>query len=332
MARTPSSLAWLMSKLSRAKGQVERQTENAKEIERLLGFHRKHASAYEARLRQLRIALAKTEAEVAALTRTISLHECPAEPAMVSAVRPHERVRFFPYGGMTTAIVRMLKNAPSGIRTIDELVAGLMDALRSPPTDTALLRQRVQARLVALARQGKVVSLDGNWTVGRRWSLSHEWLPQNANATVTKRGKFRSSGDVHAAHWLIRTQQAAANLRADLSSDDELRAAKLDDVLRATSDVWSQHPSHFAFALKLQVPPRRRLQREIDSIVSAVLVSSGRWMTAQEILAAARLGDRSERAISLTAVERALKHALLEGAVEHRQPDGTDVEWHATTA
>lgn len=251
---------------------------------------------------------------------------------MVSAVRPHERARFFPYGGMTTAIVRMLKNAPSGIHTIDELVAGLKDALRSSPPDIALLRQRVQARLVALARQGKVISLDGNWTTGRRWAISYEWLPQNANTTGTNRGKFRSAGDVYAAHWLIRTQQAAANLRADLSSNDELRASKLDDVIRATSDVWSQHPSHFAFALKLQEPPRRRLQREIDAVISAVLISSGRWMTAQEILATVRAGDRSERAISLTAVERALKHALLEGTVEHRQPDGTDVEWHALTA
>ena len=61
MSKTPSSVAWLNSKYSRAKGQIVRTAERIKDVQARLELHRHHAQRCEEQLAGLSVALAEAK-------------------------------------------------------------------------------------------------------------------------------------------------------------------------------------------------------------------------------------------------------------------------------
>lgn len=194
MARIPSSAAWLTAKYSRAKGQAARKRARLEEVERQLAFHRLHALRYERELAQLVPALAEAESQVSVFMKALRLHEYAVDAGAVSAIRPQQTPRLFRPGGMNLALFDLLKAAPDGGLTIEEIVGGLA---RRVPSHAPRLRHRIQVRLHALQSKHKVISNGPKYAPERRWMLAERWSPSAARQLATTSSTFEGCPFIH---------------------------------------------------------------------------------------------------------------------------------------
>lgn len=333
MSRNPSSLLWLNSKYSRTKGQIARNTALINHVEARLKFHRHHMQRCEAKLIDLQAGLAESLRQVEQLARALELHTHAPSVDEIHEIRPHEHPPFFKRGGMTTAIYQTLKSTRNGVLTIDELQTQLSKALNLALEDTPRLRMRLQMRLHGMLHEGKVVSLDGNWVVGRRWMLSKNWEP--AVRSVQRKHKpghqprHRSQGSIQPARWLIQSQLDISSIQnGDVAAGDVDLASKLGADLGAISAVWKQHPLHFDVDLEKIPSPRSIVYRaSVNEGIFKILAQANRWLTVIDLQAACRSSGKKWR-VSINAISTALRQLLLEGRVEQRQCSaGAQVEW-----
>ena len=330
MSKTPSSAAWLNSKYSRAKGQVDRTTERIKNVEARLELYRHKVQRCEQQLSDLRGALEKADTRVLKFTRVLKLHEDAPLVEAVGEIRPNEHPRFFRHGGMTADIFKAFRSVSDGVVTIDELQNQLMQKLELAPEDSARFRVRLQNRLLALLREGKVTSPDRNGASGRRWMLSKDWTPTPPAIHSKKTSTHQSKGSSQPARWLIQSQLdiAAAKSGAIVRGDASL-FSKLDEDMDAIDNVWRQHPMHFEVDLGWAPSSRASHYREsVYTRVSRILARAQQGMTIFALQGACPCPSNKKRQVSTRAIEAALRQMLLEGRVEHRQRelDGL-VEW-----
>ncbi|MDZ3799783.1 MAG: hypothetical protein U0T03_13440 [Xanthomonadales bacterium] len=145
MSKTPSSVAWLNSKYSRAKGQIARTTERIKGVEARLELHRHNVARCEEQLAGLRGSLERAETRALQFARALELHAQAPRIAAVGKTPANEHLPFFKRGGMTTAVYSALRSAPGGVVTIDELQNQLMQTLELAPEDSARFRMRLHS-------------------------------------------------------------------------------------------------------------------------------------------------------------------------------------------
>ncbi|QIL19635.1 hypothetical protein [Thermomonas sp. HDW16] len=330
MSKTPSSVAWLNSKYSRAKGQIARMAERIKGVEARIELHRYKIQRCEDQLVHLGEALAQAEILAQQIAHAMKLHVHAPLCETVGEIRPGEHPSFFKRGGMTVGIFRALKSAPGGAVTIDELQNQLMQALKLAPEDVARFRMRLQTRLQILRRQGKVTSPDHNGVSGKRWMLSKDWVPTPPAIQGKKYSRHRSNGSVQPARWLIQSQRDIAAVKTEaIARGDANLSSKLGDDLDAIDNVWRQHPLHFEIELGWTPSSRASHYREsIYARVSRALTQARQGMTIPALQAACPCPSNKNRQASTRAIEAALRQMLLEGHIEHRQNelDG-QVEW-----
>jgi len=336
MGRTASSAAWLVSKYSRAKGQVARIEIRIKELENRLTFHRHYAKRYESQLLILRESLIKDQIQVDRLSRALEIHEHYTQLDSVPSIRPHESSRFFRYGGFSRMIFQTLRSASKGVLTIDDLQTHLIHLIKPDPTDIPKLRQRLQMRLFALERDGKLKPLDPKGTPGRRWMLAKDWHPANRHNSdkYPARNLHRSQGVYLSAHWLIRTQLDLLSTRcSSAAAQDPRLASKLEGDSAVLSGIWAQHPLSFEIDFGKTSPRRHLYRAKVSRRIVVLLAESHDWMTALELRDAYELRFAGRQRASMRTIEAVLKQLLLEDQVEHRLGRGKDyLEWRLLAA
>lgn len=330
MSKTPSSVTWLKSQYSRAKGQIARVTERIKEAEARLELYHHKAQYCEKKLVELRGALAQAETRAMHFTHALKLHAYASRIETVGEIRPNEHPRFFKHGGMTTAIFKTLRSAPKGVITIDELQSQLMQTLELSPEDSARFRLRLQMRLHVLLRDGKVTSPDRAGVSGRRWMLPKDWVPAPRVIQSRKYQAYNSKGSIQPARWLIQSQRdiVVATNEARARGNAEL-SSKLSENMDAIDNVWRQHPLHFEVDLGWAPSSRASHYREsIYARMVRILEQASSGMTIIALQAACPCPSNKNRQASTRAIEAALRQLLLEGRVKHRlrRSDG-QVEW-----
>lgn len=330
MSKTPSSVAWLNSNYSRAKGQIARAMERIKGVEARLELHHHNIERCEQQLADLRGALGRAETRALQYARALTLHIHAPRTESVRAILPKEHLPFFKHGGMTAAIFRTIKSAPGGVLTIDELQSQLVRKLDLPQEDTARFRKRLQTRLHILMGQGKVTSPDRNGVSRKRWMLSKGWIPAQPAYQSRKYSTHRSQGSVQPARWLIQSQLdiAAVKDRANAREDANL-SSKMGEDMDAIDNVWKQHPLHFEVDLGWAPSSRASHYREsVYARVSRALTQARQGMTIPALQAACPCPSNKNRQASARAIEAALRQMLLEGRIEHRQNEiDRQVEW-----
>ena len=330
MSKTPSSVAWLNSKYSRAKGQIARATERIRGIEAKLELHRHNVQRGEEQLRELKGTLARSEARASQYARALELHARAPRIEAVGKILPNEHPPFFKHGGMTTAIFRALRSAPTGAVTIDELQSQLMQTLDLAPKDSARFRIRLQTRLQVMLREGKVSSPDPNGAPAKRWMMAKDWAPTPRAAKRKKYPTHISHGVIQPARWLIQSQLDITVAKNGSAARDEASlSAKLGQDMDVIDGIWRQHPFHFEVDLGWTPSSRTSHYREsIYARVSRILTQAPQGMTITALQAACPCPSSKNRRASTRAIEAALRQMLLEGRVEHRQSkrDG-HVEW-----
>ena len=330
MSKTPSSVAWLNSKYSRAKGRIARATERIKRVEARLELHRHNVERCEEQLAHLRGSLARAEARASQFAHALKLHARAPRIAAVGEILPNEHPPFFKRGGMTTAIYRAIRSAPGKVVTIDELQTQLMQTLELAQKDSARFRMRLQVRLQILLREGKVQTPDRNGASGKRWMLSKDWVPAPRAIQSKKYPIHKSSGSVQPARWLIQSKRdIAAAKRGIAAQGDASLSSKLDGDMDAIDHVWRQHPFHFEVDLDWAPSSRASHYREsIYARLSRILAENRQGMTIIDLQAACPCPSDKRRQASTRAIEAALRQMLLEGRVEHRQSDLNGlIEW-----
>lgn len=330
MNRTPSSVAWLNSKYSRAKGKVARTAEQIKVVQARMDLYRHKVQLCEKQLADLEAARAEMEARTLQFARALKLHSHAPAIEAVGEIRPNDHPWFFKYGGMTTAIYRALRSAPGGVITIDALQSQLMKTLELAPKDSGRFRMRLQTRLQILLRQGKVTPLDRKGIPGRRWMLSKNWVPILPATQSKKYSTHNCKGSVQPARWLIQSQlDIAAAKSGAIARGDENLSLKLDDEMGAIDSVWRQHPLHFEVDLGWSPSSRASHYREsIYARVTKTLAQARYGMNMAALQAACPCPSNKNRQASIRAIEAALRQMLLEGRVEHRRSKlGGQVEW-----
>jgi hypothetical protein len=317
MARIPSSAAWLTAKYSRAKGQAARKKARLEEVERQLAFHRRHILRYEGEVAQLIPALTEAESQVSVFMKALRLHEHAVEVGAVSAIRPQQTPRLFRLGGMNSAIFALLKAAPDGGLTIEEIVGELA---RKLPPHAPRLRHRIQVRLHALESKQRVISNGPKYAPERRWMLAERWSPSaTPPPSSSSRVRHSGTGGQRSAYWLIRTQEILSSAQRALSTTQPEQAAPdLEDAYSALATAWQAHPLHFELTFARESSKRKAYHAEIRRRVSGFLRHYVGGLSEVEIydLDKARSGTKCA---SLAAVRRALKQLLLEGKVQRVQ-------------
>ena len=330
MSPTPSSVAWLNSKYSRANGQITRLTERIKAVEARLELHRHSLQRGEEQLVNLKASLVKAKTRALLFTQALKLHIDAPQVELVGEIRPDEHPQFFKHGGMTTAIFGALRSAPEGVITMDALQSQLMQALELSQGDFARFRKRLQTRLHILHRQGKVTSPDRNGVTGRRWMLSNDWIPTPPVTQSKKYLTHQSKGSIQPALWLIQSQlDIAAAKSGAIARGDVNLASKLDGHMDSIDNVWRQHPLHFEVDLGWSPSSRASHYRgSIYARIDKILAQARYGMTIIALQAACPCPSSKNRQASSRAIRAALRQMLLEGRVEHRQrKDDGQVEW-----
>jgi hypothetical protein len=154
-SRLPSSLNWLVDKRARLDHEVKHIRKVVKEANDLL--------------RELELALA-------AIDRTLGLHEINVDKANIDSIRTTPRGEKLPYGSLTQCIVKVLKAAGGAPLTIQEITIGVFGHWKAswgPKPDAATLRQKVGYRLRNLLKDGSVNSPDiGKLKYRKKWMLT----------------------------------------------------------------------------------------------------------------------------------------------------------------
>ncbi len=308
MSRVPSSVAWLNSKYSRAKGQITRTKERIKDIEARLDLYRHNVQRCEEQLATLRVVLAEAETRALQFTQAMKLHADAPRIETVGEIRPNEHPRFFKHGGMTTAIFRALRSAPGGVVTIDDLQRQLMQTLELAPGDLKRFRMRLQTRLQILLRQGKVASPDRKSTSGRRWMLSWDWVAAPPTSQSKKYSTHQSKGSIQSARWLIQSQlDIVAAKGGAIARGNANVSSRLGEDMDAIENIWKQHPLHFSVELGLSPSSRASHYREsIYARVNRILARSRCGMTICALQDACPCPSDKKRRASRRAIEAAL--------------------------
>ena len=119
--------------------------------------------------------LQELELTLAAIDRTLGLHEINIDKANIDPVRTTPHGNKLPYGSLTQCIVKVLKAADGAPLTLQEITIGVFGQWKAswgPKPDAANLRQKVGYRLKNLLKEGAVNSPDvGKLKYRKKWML-----------------------------------------------------------------------------------------------------------------------------------------------------------------
>lgn len=327
MARTPSSVAWVAARYTRAKGTADRRAAQIAWMEDRKAFHENQARQYTQKIAGLKEDLEAAELAAAAHADTLGLHERAAPPHM-AAIRPHEIPAPLGRGGLTRWLVRTFKASQNQTLSIDELTDALAARLQTTSEARARTKYRLQVRLNILSKAGRVEALDPPRHPQRRWRLADSWAAPVASPQKTGRRRFTSGGIHQPALWLIRTQQDILRALRKRDSMDKSTVQRLEESLTSLQKTWSAHPLHFELDVDGRIPKDSRHGDVARMFIKNQLTQAPGWRTVAEIHGLDATLLIGVKRISLNAIEKALKSMLLEGLVENRRTsDRADTQW-----
>lgn len=152
--RIPPSLNWLIRNRRAIAGRIKIAVEDKNLLEQRLDKAQKLIRQYDFLSQQIAV----LENDLAAIDRTISLHEIPIDLSQIGDLRPHRNTFFFKRGVLAQSIFKILSTYPKEwISTTD--VAILVESMTNSNLDAnefTKLRQIVRNRLIGLAYAGKI--------------------------------------------------------------------------------------------------------------------------------------------------------------------------------
>jgi hypothetical protein len=166
MPRLPPSLKWLIVQRGRVDGEIQKIKEQILEKQDALNSYQKKIEELSA---QLSIKKASLQETLAAIDKTLSLHEIQIDPENIPAIRGHERMRDLPHGELTRSIYRCLVAAngkPVSSKEIVEFIGKRRLELGLP---SAYAGRQVKNRLLTLFRKGKLVRHHQQKTTDYGW-------------------------------------------------------------------------------------------------------------------------------------------------------------------
>ena len=166
--RIPPSLNWLIRNRRVIAGRIKIAVEDKKLLEQRLEKAQNLIRQHDF----LSQKIAVLENDLAAIDRTINLHEIPIDLSQIKDLRPHRNAFFFKSGVLTQSIFKVLSTYPKEwISTTD--VAIQVESMTNSNLNTnefTKLRHVVRTRLMGLAYAGKIdrintgqVNKEGFW-------------------------------------------------------------------------------------------------------------------------------------------------------------------------
>lgn len=149
MPKLPSSLTWLIDRRARIDGKVQQLERRLYRYRRTLEKCKKLEAELEP-LRQLR----------SSFDQALSQHQIRVDPQLISPIRGRDSS--MPYGEITQIILRRLQAAKGhsvSSKEIADAIAARMAELGDAPVSRKRISQRLNCRLWALRKQGRVFQL-----------------------------------------------------------------------------------------------------------------------------------------------------------------------------
>ncbi len=164
--RTPPSLAWLLKKRARLRGEIikleaaeaARLRQVASKLEAIDARRHDLLSVSQQAAKTCDQLIAALRRDLEAADQVLRLHEVQIDPDLIAPIQTHTRCAATDYGEMSRQILACLKHAQGIPQTTTQVANFVIDKIGSigHAVDYSDFRYRVRKRLQRLAREGHV--------------------------------------------------------------------------------------------------------------------------------------------------------------------------------
>ena len=151
--RIPPSLSWLIRNRRVIAGRIKIATKERAILEHRIEKAKKLIQQYDLLSQQISV----LESDLAAIDRSMSLHEITIDLSQIKELRPHQKGSLFKRGMVTQSILKALSINPKtwfSTTEVAELVNSIVNTIADE--EFTILRHVVRNRLYGLSFQGKI--------------------------------------------------------------------------------------------------------------------------------------------------------------------------------